>query len=345
MSVDSQHHNIVAIEAVHCPIPAFDLPKPQNYTLTQHQWTSQSELAPRIKDATIIITTTIPLTSNELSAELTPHLRLIVVMATGTDCVDKEAARSRGIPVCNCPGTNVESVSEHAIGLYFATRRKIVQLHCATTAVPDSPGQDTEWKTTGSLHRRLRSKDGHAPVLCGRETLGVIGYGALGQRIAKVGEALGMRVLIAERKGGQQQQQPREGRTTFEEVLREVTVVILCLPRNPETVDLISEDELKTMRPQALLINVARGGIVNEGALLKALKQGWIEGAATDVFAKEPAGRGDSPLLSAEAQGLNLVLTPHLAWLSEDTLVNLQDAVKYTIERWCRGETVNEIAR
>ncbi|KAH8428065.1 D-isomer specific 2-hydroxyacid dehydrogenase family protein [Aspergillus melleus] len=343
MTVDSQHHNIVAIEAVHCPIPAFDLPKPHTYTLTQHQWTSQSELVPGIKDATIIITTTIPLTAKELSAELTPNLRLIVVMATGTDCVDKEAARSRGIPVCNCPGTNVESVSEHAIGLYFATRRKIVQLHCATTAIPEDPRQDTEWRTTGSLHRRLRSKDGHAPVLCGRETLGVIGYGALGQRIAKVGEALGMRVLIAERKGDGQQL-PRKGRTPFVEVLREATVVILCLPRNPETVDLISEDELKAMRQQALLINVARGGIVNEVALLEALKQGWIEGAATDVFAKEPAGRGDSPLLSAEAQGLNLVLTPHLAWLSEDTLVNLQDAVKYTIERWCRGETVNEIS-
>ncbi|PLB55188.1 hypothetical protein P170DRAFT_461111 [Aspergillus steynii IBT 23096] len=342
MSVDGQHHNIVAIEAIHCPIPAPALPLPQSYTLIQHQWTSQSDLAPRIKDATIIITTTIALTAKELSPEVTPHLRLVVVMATGTDCVDKDAARARGIPVCNCPGTNVESVSEHAIGLYFATRRKIVQLHCATAAIPADPERDTDWKTTGSLHRRLRSKDGHAPVLCGRETLGVIGYGALGQRIAKVGAALGMKVLIAERKG--EVERPRAGRTPFDQVLRQSTVVILCLPRTPETEGLISREELEGMHPQALLINVARGGIVDESALLEALRQGWISGAATDVFAREPAGRGDSPLLGVEAEGLNLVLTPHLAWLSEDTLVNLQDAVKWTIERWCAGETVNDVS-
>ena len=127
-------------------------------------------------------------------------------------------------------------------------------------------------------------------------------------------------------------------------LVSQATVVVLCLPRGPDTVDLIAGEELKAMRAPAVLINVARGGIVNEGARLEALKQGWIAGAATDVFAKEPAGRGDSPLLSAEAAGLNLVLTPHLAWFSEDTLVNLQNAVKYTVERWCAGETINDMS-
>lgn len=341
MPPHTQHHNIVAIEAIHCPIPALDLPLPHTYTLTQHQWTSPGDLASRIKDASVVITTTIRLPAEVLRPAVTPHLRLIVVMATGTDCVDKPAARARGVPVCNCPGTNVASVAEHALGLYFATRRRLVQLHGATSSVPADPREETAWKATGSLHRRMRGADGAAPGLCGRETLGVVGYGAVGRRIARVGEALGMGVLIAERKGTVR---PRDGRTAFDEVLSQATVVVLCLPRGPDTVDLIAEEELKAMRAPAVLINVARGGIVNEGALLEALKQGWISGAATDVFVKEPAGRGDSPLLSAEAAGLNLVLTPHLAWFSEDTLVNLQNAVKYTVERWCAGETINDMS-
>ncbi|KAJ5874157.1 uncharacterized protein N7529_002587 [Penicillium soppii] len=330
-------HHIVAIEAVHCPIPEFDLPGP--HTRAVHRWTDPSELPSRLKDATIVITTTIRLTAETLSPEITPKLRLIVIMATGTDCVDVAAARARGITVCNCPGSNIDSVSEHAIGLYFATRRKFIELHNATVAVPADPSLDTEWKTKGSLLSRVRAPDGKAPLLCSDETVCIIGYGSLGKRIEAMAKGLGMKVIIAERKGVS----PRPGRYAFEEALKTSTVVILCLPRSAETLNMISTAEFKIMSPHGLLINVARGGIVDEEALLQALKDGAISGAATDVYATEPAGRGDSPLLSPDAAALNLVLTPHLAWYAERTLQNLSASVKITIDKWCTGETINPV--
>lgn len=331
-------HHVVAIEAVHCPIPDFHLPG--GHTLSVHDCTSQSDLASRIKDATIVLTTTIHLSADVLSPQVTPNLRLIVIMASGTDCVDKEAAKARGITVCNCPGTNVDSVSEHVIGLYFAVRRRFVDLHNTTVAVPEDMACDTEWKMKGGLNKRLRTSDGEAPLLCGDETVGIVGYGALGKRINILARALGMRVLVAERKG----MTPRPGRVSFEEALQSSTVLILCLPRTSETINLISTPELQTMPRQALLINVARGGIVDEQALFDALKQGVISGAATDVYAIEPAGRGTSPLLSPDAAGLNLVLTPHLAWFAKKTLHNLQVATKATVEQWCTGNTINRVA-
>lgn len=270
-------------------------------------------------------------------------------MATGTDCVDKAAAAARGITVCNCPGTNVESVSEHALGLYFATRRRLVELSVATrdVDVPGGPGRDSEWKMKGSLRGRV----GNPPLTCCDETVGIIGYGAVGKRIHTLARALGMNVLVAERKTSTSTSTPRPGRTSFEATLRKSTVLILCLPRSPETLNLISTPEFQSMasssspqsQNQTILINVARGGIVDEQALLDALKGGLISGAATDVYAIEPAGRGDSPLLSAEADGLNLVLTPHLAWLAERTLRNLQDSVKRVVEGWYGGEVVNVV--
>ncbi|KAJ5458127.1 D-isomer specific 2-hydroxyacid dehydrogenaseNAD-binding [Penicillium sp. IBT 31633x] len=330
-------HHIVAIEAVHSPIPEFNLPVP--HTRAVHRWTDPADLPSRLKDATIAITTTIRLTAETLSPEVTPKLRLIVIMATGTDCVDIAAATARGITVCNCPGSNVDSVSEHAIGLYFAARRKFVELHNATVAVPADPSLDTEWKTNGSLLSRVRAPDGTAPLLCSDETVCIVGYGSLGKRIEALAKGLGMKVIIAERKGVAS----RDGRFLFEDALKKATVVVLCLPRSAETLNMISAAELRIMSPHAVLVNVARGGIVDEQALLDALKGGVIAGAATDVYAIEPAGRGDSPLLGPDAKGLNLVLTPHLAWYAERTLRNLQATVKETTEKWCAGESINQV--
>lgn len=337
MSEEIPHH-IVAIEAIHCKIPDFNVP---NHTKSIYSWTSPSELEPRVKDATIIITTTIKLTASILHPSKTPNLRLIVILASGTDCVDKDAARARGIPVCNCPSTNIDSVSEHAIGLYFAVRRKLVEMTNAVRHVPESLERDTEWKMNGSLRTRLRTGDGKAPLLCSQETIGIVGYGALGRRISELATGLGMNVIIAERRG---EEVARSGRVLFQDVLKRATVLVLCLPRTPETVDMISTAELKIMSPQAVLINVARGGIVDEGALVEALRGGEIWGAGLDVFANEPVGRGESPLLEAEAEGLNLVMSPHLAWFAQRTLENLQSGVKNTVEQWCAGNMINRVA-
>jgi lactate dehydrogenase-like 2-hydroxyacid dehydrogenase len=168
------HHEIIAVEGLHCPIPDFNLPAPHTSSLTIHHNTSQAELHERIKDATIVITTTVKFNSDTLSPAVTPKLQLIAVMASGTDCVDLEACRKRGIRVCNCPHAPTDAVSEHAIGLYFAARRKTLLMHSMTIAEP------SEWKAKGSVASYMKTAAGEAPSSCQDEICGIIGYGALG---------------------------------------------------------------------------------------------------------------------------------------------------------------------
>lgn len=175
-----------------------------------------------------------------------------------------------------------------------------------------------------------------------------------GQATARLCRNMGMKVIVAARKGphGSTSQvalptQPDSGsepsRTPFADVLARATVLILCLPRNPETLELISAGEFQTMSPQALLINVSRGGIVDEPALIEALSKHRISGAATDVFLREPSGSGDawrpgdSPLLQLtqdEADELNLVMTPHVAWYTQATTKSYLQTLKQNVEQW-----------
>ncbi|OCL02814.1 hypothetical protein AOQ84DRAFT_357203 [Glonium stellatum] len=337
------HHNIVALERIHQPLPEFGFAPPTTFTLTSYEKTDSSELYERIHDATIIIVTVVQIDAAALSPAVTPNLRLVAVMATGTDCVDLEACKARGVRVVNCPNANIDSVSEHAISLYFAARRRVVQMHNATLAEP------SEWKAKQTLTRLMRFGDGKPPLSCRDEILGIVGYGSLGKRIAHLGRALGMTVLVAARKGApstapELPSANNKDRIPFDEVLTRSTVLMICLPRTPETIDLISAPELQSMSPYAVVINIARGGIVNEEALAKAVREGWIAGAATDVFVKEPAeGAKDSPLLGEQAKGLNITVTPHVAWFSQSTMANLSRILKDTVEAWCAGHEINVI--
>ena len=135
-----------------------------------------------------------------------------------------------------------------------------------------------------------------------------------------------------------------QDRVPFDQVLRQATVLVLCLPRNPQTLDLVSTAELAMMHPYAVLVNVARGGIVDEAALVQALGEKRIAGYATDVYQVEPAGGPeDTPLLSEEAKDLNITLSPHLAWFSQRTIKNLGDILKATVEGWANGKEINVI--
>ncbi|KAL1651555.1 hypothetical protein SLS61_005508 [Didymella pomorum] len=179
---------------------------------------------------------------------------------------------------------------------------------------------------------------------------------ALGKRIGNVGAALGMKVLVAARKPSSNPAQadaqdavqlPRteEGRVPFDDVLRQATVIVLSLPRKPETLSLLSAAEFGRMHPYAVLINIARGGIVDEAALVQALKEKRIAGYATDVFQVEPAGGPeDTPLLAEDAKDLNITLSPHLAWFSQRTIKNLGEILKATTEATIKGEPINVIA-
>jgi lactate dehydrogenase-like 2-hydroxyacid dehydrogenase len=161
-------HHIVGLEELHIPYPTFSVP------LTAHHYTSQTELQDRVKDATIIIASTVKLNADTLSVEKTPRLKMIAAMAAGTDLLDLEACKKRGIIVSNCPHASSEVVGDHAIGLYFAARRKTVMLHTKAMAVP------SEWKAKGSVASYLKDSVGNAPLSAADEVCGIIGYGALG---------------------------------------------------------------------------------------------------------------------------------------------------------------------
>lgn len=174
----------------------------------------------------------------------------------------------------------------------------------------------------------------------------------IGKRVADLGHALGMKVLIASRKtsattpalDGAVPPTKKDDRVPFDEVLQQATVLVLSVPRSPQTLNLISTAELSQMHPYSVLINIARGGIVDEAAVVQALQDKQIAGYATDVFDVEPVGGPeDTPLLSDDAKDLNITMTPHLAWFAQRTLKNLGDILKETVEAWANGEAINVI--
>jgi lactate dehydrogenase-like 2-hydroxyacid dehydrogenase len=172
-SLAAMQHQIVALEKQHQPLPVdgFEFPN----TLTAYEKTStREELHARIHNATIVISTTVKLDAATLDPSVTPHLQYIAASATGTDHVDLAAAKARGIRVTNCPGANLDAVSEHAISLYFAARRRTALLDRKTREQP------SEWKREGSINKYMRLPDGLPPLTCKDEVLGVVGYGGLG---------------------------------------------------------------------------------------------------------------------------------------------------------------------
>jgi glycerate dehydrogenase len=169
-------------------------------------------------------------------------------------------------------------------------------------------------------------------------TLGIFGRGSLGRGGARLAEAFGMRVLWGEHKGAAA---VRDGYVSFAALLAEADAVSLHCPLTEQTRGMIGEPELRAMKRDAVLINTARGGLVDEAALLRALKEGWIAGAGFDVLSKEPPQDGN-PLLDAELP--NLIVTPHVAWSSDKAMQALADQLIENMEAFVRGEERNRVA-
>ncbi|KUI62402.1 Glycerate dehydrogenase [Cytospora mali] len=319
-----QHLNIVALETFFTPIPPLRIPAPHTFSLRQYTRTTSEEVPSRIYDADILITTTLPLRADALSTQACPKLGLIAVMASGTDSIDLAACTERGIRVLNSPNCNVDAVAEHAVALYFATRRSLLPTMRALNA--------GDWPRQGTLMTRTYVA-GCSPKTCHDEIVVIVGFGGVGRKVAELLGRLGMKVLVAARKGGP----VPYGRILFEEALKTATVLVLCCPRSPETVGLVSTPEFTLMREDVIVINVARGGIVDEAAMVTALREGQISGAGVDVFGQEPASPETSPLLDREVQGLNLVTTPHTAWVAMDTTRNYQRVLQENIEGYILG--------
>lgn len=330
------HLNIVALETCFTPLPKLTLPPPHEFSLTAYTRTSQAELPGRVSNAHILITTTIALGADVLSPQCTPNLVLIAVTASGTDSINLAACRRRGIRVLSSPDCNAQAVAEHTLALYFAVRRKVLPTMAAL--------RDGEWCRQGTLMTKACDRTGQQPMGCGGEVVAIVGHGSVGRRVERLCRALGMKVVVASRKQAEPESAgEKKGRTgmvggdaqgerpSFEEALHMASVVVLSCPRTPETLGLLSRAEFALMREQAVLVNVSRGGVVDEDALLDALTRGQIAGAGVDVYGTEPAGPETSPLLGAGAQGLNLVTTPHTAWLGEETTANYQRVLQENI--------------
>jgi glycerate dehydrogenase len=292
-----------------------------------HEWrdypaTTPAQAGERLNDATIAISNKFPL----MAASLTPlkNLKMIAVCATGTNNVDLDYCRAQGIVVSNIRNYAMHTVPEHVFAMVLALRRNLVGYR---EDVANGLWQKAEQfclftRPIGDLHG---------------STLGVIGNGALGQATAKLGEAFGMRILVAEHKGAAQ---TRPGYTSFKTVLTESDVITLHCPLTPATHHLIGAPEFRKMRRHALLINTARGGLVDEVALAHALRDGVIGGAGFDVLTTEPP-RAGNPLLDLRLP--NFILTPHVAWASRNAMQIMADQLIDNIEAFVRGAPRNRV--
>ncbi len=289
---------------------------------TEYAQTTEAELEDRLADATIAIVNRVPLGRDILSQS--KNLKLVVVRATGYDCVDVSACKDLGIAVANVRDWCRISVAEHTFALIFALRRRLPE----STALV----KNDQWKGSSSAVLSY-------PTELAATTLGIIGYGSLGRAVAELGKSLGMKVLVAARKGIDI---IAADRVAFDEVLINSDVVSLHCPLSDMTADLIGERELGLMRKTALLINCARGGVVNEIALANALKLGTIGGAGVDVLKEEPPLAGN-PLLDLDLP--NLLITPHRAWASLESLERLNEAVIVNIESFLAGQPRSLVTR
>lgn len=286
---------------------------------TEHEATALEETVERLRHATIAITNKAPLRAESLAA--LPSLRLIAVAATGTDIVDKAAARERGIAVINIRNYAFNTVPEHVLALMFALRRSLVPYVSDVRA--------------GAWQRATQFCFLDHPIhdVAG-STIGIVGYGAIGRALGRRAEALDMRVLASDPASA------APGLVDLPTLLRESDVVSLHAPLLPETRGMIGAAELRTMKRGAVLINTARGGLVDEAALAAALRAGELAGAGFDVLVQEPP-RDGSPLLDATVP--NLLVTPHVAWASSEAQQILADQLLDNIDAFVSGEPRNVV--
>jgi glycerate dehydrogenase len=291
----------------------------------EHEWldfdeTSPDQIVARLADATIAICNKLALRADTLSQ--LPKLQLIAVAATGVDNVDLDYCRRHNIAVCNTRGYAVNSLPEHALMLMLALRRNLIAYRADVNA--------------GRWHEARKFCLLDHPIEDLKEsTLGIIGFGALGRSMAELGRAIGMDVIVAERKTAAS---IRPDRVSFNEVLSRSDVISLHCPLTEETKNLIGAGELQQMKPNAILMNTARGGLIDDHALLDALQNGRLAGAGIDVLRNEPPREGN-PLLDVDLP--NLIVTPHNAWASRQAMQTLADQLIVNLEAFVRGEPRN----
>ncbi|MGO9134366.1 MAG: D-2-hydroxyacid dehydrogenase [Methylovirgula sp.] len=282
----------------------------------EYDATGPDDVVSRLADAEIAVINKVPMRAASL--EKLPKLKLIAVAATGTDVVDKAYCKAHGITVSNIRNYAVNTVPEHTLALIFALRRSLVPY------VLDV--RRGKWQTIDQFcyfDHKIRDIAG--------STLGLIGYGALGKSVGSRAEALGMKVIATD-------VYDFPGKVDLDTILKDSDIISLHCPLTDGTRNIIGAAEFKKMKSDAILINTARGGLVDEVALVAALKSGEIAGAGFDVLTVEPPKQGNV-LLDADLP--NLLITPHVAWASIEAMTGLADQLVDNIEAWVAGSPRN----
>lgn len=310
---------IVTLDAGTLPV---QLEKPDNCDhWVYRESTREEDIVSVLDNAEIVITNKVPLRKQVL--EQLPSLRFICVAATGYDCVDIDYCRQQKIAVSNVPGYSTRSVSEGVIASIFALKRNLI-------AYNDASRRSWHLSSHFCLHQ--------SPIGDIQEaTLGIIGRGDIGRAVARLAKAIGMNVVFAERPG---QTDVREGYTPFDEVIEQSDILTLHCPLTADTQHIINRTVLKKMKSSALLINTARGALIDEDDLVEALLTGEIAGAALDVLCQEPPSP-DNKLMQIDHQ--NLLITPHIAWASQTGVNNLIKVINYNLAGYFGGSIKNRI--
>jgi glycerate dehydrogenase len=280
-----------------------------------YSMTTEAQLAERIADAQIVLVNRTRLTREHLEAAR--NLELIAVAGTGTDGIDLGAAQERGIGVCNVRGYCTASVVQHTWALILSLTQHLSQY--ARLATDGSWAEIEKYAVLANPARELSGR-----------VLGIVGWGTLGRGVAAVGEAFGMRSIICNRPGAP----PEQGRVSLDELLATADIVSLHCPSTPATRGLIGARELARMQPDALLINTARGALVDGAALAEALRARRLGGAGIDVLPQEPP-TDDDPLLEPDIP--NLIVTPHIAWAAREARQRCIDEMAASIADFRRG--------
>jgi glycerate dehydrogenase len=292
-----------------------------------HVWRNHDATAPeqthaRLADATIAVVNKAPLRADVIAR--LPRLRMVAVAATGTDIVDVAACRERGIVVSNIRNYAVSSLPEHVFAMVLALRRNLPAYRADVEA--------GLWQRASQFCLLTHRIDDLAG-----STLGIVGLGALGKAVARLGGAFGMRVIGFDPVPATV---PGVVPASIDEIVATSDVLTLHVPLTPETRHMIGAAEMARMKPTALLVNTARGGLVDEAALADALGQGRIAGAAFDVLSREPPDP-DNPLLRLRLP--NFMLTPHVAWASKQAMQALADQLIDNIEAFAAGTPRNVV--
>jgi glycerate dehydrogenase len=283
--------------------------------------TTDNDVISTLQGATVAVSNKVVLDADLISQ--LPQLKLICIAATGYNNVDLEAARKHNIAVCNVTAYATSSVKQHVFRLILALAGQLKQ---NTDAV-----RNGQWSK--SPYFCLLD---HPPVELTGKTIGIIGYGELGKAVAELAKQFGMNVLIAKRDA----HDDRPGRISLDALLPRVDILSLHCPLSDNNRNLIGAHELSLMRQDALLINTARGGLVDEAALLNALSSQQLGGAALDVLAHEPPTPDDA-LINANLD--NLIITPHIAWASQQSRQKLLNEVAANVQAYLNGKRRNRI--